>query len=1768
MARSRPSRPKIEIPAEEVERLHALARGRIGLASAIAAVVLGNRRLATIPESLAGLWMPGGVHDAGDELLMAFEEALGRPVCEVHTVDDFWTPAVAWAFGEVVGPEVCMFLRQILDLVAEGAFGFGWLRRSCHARDFALYAYSAMFILADNVGAICCGRPVAELLYRDYSDIFTHFEFLIAIAVRNGDADVIAYLKDAIYGDNAASALDHHLVRGIVRSGNEELVGDLLRLLDAAREQEGVRQVILEQADCGTRRTLERILSHCVERDLFRFSAALRAFGTWCGLPLPAMKGRRLARFAGLALRALDDKAYCLQLLESGNIIEVHLGLWALGVDDLALVTPQLECLVTDPVHVRRVLGWYFIRNITDDAYRMSLAMRHLDERDPETLAWAISNLAVLDQALRGRYRSVDAHIEPLRPCPDEALPSDAAERARLFFQLKGIAQEVGRKKRTFSDSPYAEITITLSVDRVIQCMMSVALYDLNPALVQELYGMLGLMNVDLKWILVYTFLSPDTVPADHQLLLDLLGDRTVATRQLAVDRLSRMRVGERDLDALGNVLSSKSSSLREGVMGILTAQSWDKLKGVTVRLLQANNAYQNQAGIELVLRARKERDASADAAAFADDEALSLALGELSSRDVPAQTRVLLDGLGLGESEAEAYTPENGYGLYDPEEALPFEERYVDLFEAAPLFQGGSEKVYAGERQAVVPPGVQDVGAPDPGAQGLDAHDPARRSGFLFRALRTLFGDGDSAADGEPKAKGQAGAARELVTQDGTHLLTPTKLKDYADYEGAADALLRIAGVIERHEDYEYEVEGWNGARETQLLGSTGDYVSLPVGCGAQRAADKDARLGMLPFADEFREAIAPVTTGAAQALRVVSATLDRDEPPSTRYQFVGRMLSLRETYDKTIWPWEVDQLGKGRALQAEQVLWLSLFEVDQDELVGEALRLYRSFLRMYGRCAFENCLRRVSQMSCYDYGSSDFYPINARWLRFWRMVIRRLELTDEQYRRWFELEYCVERANGSACDIELGLDLKDYARALGQSMIGEGAFYRFVFTAPAVAWKHVAPRTSQARRERARMVERYPFVQDLCDRAISRIVDVEERRGELETPVSKLAFRIVRVQHDGARHFCNLLKALGNDTLTRDCSRSKRDMLIDLLEACQPAPEDTATSLSVLLRSAGISDERLVQATMLAPQWAGLAEQVSGWDALKSGIWFFHAHVSEDFSAATETEVARYSSILPQQFNDGQFDREWFLDVYQRLGDARFKVLYRAAKYLSIGNSLHRRSRLFVDAALGRVDEKALEEEIEQKRNQDKLRSYPLIPYEGTPQETLHRYQFIRHFEAGSVRFGAMRKSSEKRAVEAALANLARCAGFSDVDRLVWRMEGTQIEGMRESFEPHVVEDYEVWIAFDDTGCASLAVRKGKRLLRSVPRAIAKDSYVVGLKSQVKDLRAQQKRGRAILERAMVEQSSFTADELPGILANPVIGAMMERLVLTDGTHSVWAQDFGDLDAGVLRIAHPFDLKQQGVWSRLMGEVFERAVVQPFKQVFRELYLLTADERQERTISRRYAGNQIQPQKAATLLKSRGWTVDYETGLQKVWYDQDLVACMVSYADWFSPADIEPPVIEEVNFFGRGTWKAVLLEEIAPIVFSETMRDVDLVVSVAHAGAVDPETSSSTIEMRRAILGQLLDLLKVRNVDVDGSHAKVHGTLGNYSIHLGSGVVHKMGTGMICMLPVHSQTRGRLFLPFADEDPKTAEVLSKVLLLARDQMIKDPEILRQITE
>ena len=130
----------------------------------------------------------------------------------------------------------------------------------------------------------------------------------------------------------------------------------------------------------------------------------------------------------------------------------------------------------------------------------------------------------------------------------------------------------------------------------------------------------------------------------------------------------------------------------------------------------------------------------------------------------------------------------------------------------------------------------------------------------------------------------------------------------------------------------------------------------------------------------------------------------------------------------------------------------------------------------------------------------------------------------------------------------------------------------------------------------------------------------------------------------------------------------------------------------------------------------------------------------------------------------------------------------------------------------------------------------------------------------------------------------------------------------------------------------------------------------------------------------------------------------------------------------------------------------------------------------------------------------------------------------------------------------------------------FSETMRDLDLIVSVASMVGLDPESSESSIEMRTSLVRETASLLRLANVSFLERHVLVKGKLAEYTVHLGSGVVHQQARGELVIVAVRQPQRGRLFLPFVDDDPRSAEIVSKVILLARDDEIKDPTILSQI--
>ena len=1656
----------------------------------------------------------------------------GKAPEELKTAEEFWNPAMKRAVKALSDRRFVRDMEEITWMRMEGQFSSSMWRRSYRSADFGYHAFQAVSDLAGCLYLLCYEQDEKELLSCSH-DWLRGFDVRLALELRRGNGEICAAVWDALSGDDGEVLLSSKIIRAVVISGQPELLDRLLKLLLAARLQEGLRQQILENADAGSIQTLTRILKLCIDEDLFRFSSVARAFDTWTGLGFGDADGKTVKRCAALAYECLTDPEAGRRFLDSPDNLEAYFALWAAGCHEAADTDRMVRALLEDEKKYRRILGWLFISRTDSPRYQMRLAQQYLGERDEELLAWITGCLSVTFSVL-GTY-ACTYRKEPFSAKKNPDLPDTKTERRALFGSLEEAARFIGNKNRTFTGNPFAFVSVTLENTRVISCMLSLAGYDLDEEMTERLAQLRPFMDVQQRSAWYGNLLQPEKRAKHRALLREGLQDRSVQVKELAAKRLSDCSLEREDLEALAESLRSRSSGFRKAVLSVLQKQKPASLAPVVGKMLSAGEEYQIQAAAELLLGFREEHPELLRGQA----EALSC----LKERKLSTQTRILLDRLDGEEEAREEYTEENGFGLYDPKEL---------------------------ERQA----------------------EQLEKEGLL-----------------QPE-RGDAGWFSALLPSEKEYLAV----------------LERLNGVFARHADYEYETESYDGARTKVLFGNVSmQTVPIPAsfGNGAQLRIRQAVTPEMIPFWEEFREAFGAYASDPEKMLGFCYTACRWNSPyvyrAATEAWFADTESRFAPDYHTAAYG-----IYQARYWQMMDVTALLVQIFSPKEVFPAAFRCYRCAVELIGR---ENLSRKYletdQEKTVVWQGRRNDFPLNHRMAGFWRRILKKTAERPEDFRAWFRFEYALERQMQTP--VQEGLQAEDFFRACEEQLLPAEALYQRLLVGSNAAGDIgmlTAPAKFHGRGKR--LLETWNWAQEVTCTAVRRIVEVEEKRGELPTPLTPAARAIERFE--GAEYFCGLLAALGKEPFFRGCLYSsdttKRAVLSRLLKRCYPAKEDSPQKLKELLAATDIGEKRLAEAAMYAPQWAGLAEQILGWPGLKKGVWFFQAHINETFSAEKETEVALYSPISPQRFNDGAFDRDWFLTAYGQLGEKRFHILYQSAKYITSGSSAHRRSQLYADAVLGKLDAGELEKEIGEKRNQEKLRCYPLIPIaEGDRREALRRYEFIQRFLKESRQFGAQRRESERKAVLTAMENLALTTGFMDVNRMTWYLESEKMKELAPFFDgvaPGMRADGRnaaaggpagddpaaghagtsaaghadtpapdadgvlLRLGIDAEGNASLAVQKNGKTLKTLPKALNKDETVLEMKETVKELKEQKRRAVETLERAMTEQTVFLGDELEKILENPVLAPQVSALlwIPEEGGKAGFP---GKNEAGLtltdirgelhalpadakLRVAHPHDLIAAGEWAQAMHLLYEKKRKQPFKQVFREYYPLTEEERQERTLSRRYAGHQVQPQKTVALLRSRGWTVDYEEGLQKVFYRENLIVRMYALADWFSPADIEAPTLEEVRFFDRTTGKAEALESVPPILFSETMRDIDLAVSVAHAGGVDPEASHSTVEMRAALAKELVSLLKLSNVSFAGSHARIHGSLADYSVHLGSGVVHGEGLGMIAVLPVHSQARGRIFLPFADDDPKTAEILSKILLFAEDKKIKDPAILDQI--
>ncbi|MFD1938861.1 DUF4132 domain-containing protein [Nonomuraea mangrovi] len=269
----------------------------------------------------------------------------------------------------------------------------------------------------------------------------------------------------------------------------------------------------------------------------------------------------------------------------------------------------------------------------------------------------------------------------------------------------------------------------------------------------------------------------------------------------------------------------------------------------------------------------------------------------------------------------------------------------------------------------------------------------------------------------------------------------------------------------------------------------------------------------------------------------------------------------------------------------------------------------------------------------------------------------------------------------------------------------------------------------------------------------------------------------------------------------------------------------------------------------------------------------------------------------------------------------------------------------------------------------------------------------------------------------------------------------------------------------------------------------------------------------------------------------------------------------------------------------------LMEHGLRQPFKQAFREVYLLTPAEEETRDHSRRFSGHLLRYGQAKALLTERGWTGmslgHWDAAGGSDWCDatKDLPGGLTATWDFH---------LDEHSFErdGYGTTASICvsgdlrflagpspvpLAEVPPLILSEALRDADLAVGVTSTG-LDPTGSgeywqsygfgdlTETARIRRDALSRLVPRLAIADrCTLEDRFLRVRGDLRAYRIHLGSGnILMEPNDAYLCIVPRGSGDP--VFLPFEQDGGMLSIILSKAFLLAADTTITDPSITRQI--
>ena len=1649
--------------------------------------------------------------------------------------NDIFPKNIYPAMELLIGKKFLKIFLEISKNATKYSFSRGYSRRMVRSSSYYNYIDFLFDLFTDLVDLNFLNLDILTIVKGEYDNdgIYgLHNPYLIAYEIDNGNKELIDLIKGALGSQKSKIDLNYFIMQAIFISNNKELLELTGKLLLAAKLQEGVRQEICENMDRGLQENFEYMFKIIYDNNLIRFSSVKRALATWTGLTRD--ENADISKFGKKELEIINkliaNPKYEDELLKSDDNVEVYLALWNKSARDIKEAVEAMEKLLKSSKYHIKLLISYFLDVIQDIKYQREIAKKVIKEYGDtkeiiEILACYLNFVITYGSASDLKENLKNGKIVP------ETFFKNKKEALEFFDILEKALVLMAGKDKVFNPCIFPWFYQSISTHTVATAMGLIAAFYPDDALKNKMMKHLKEINTWNRGYYLDVLFEKTSNKEEKDFVISMLSDRTnagVVAYEIAKNN-NLVKEYSKDIE---DFLRLKNGDTRKNLINLLMEQDKKGLLASIDNLISAKNENKRLAALDILNQVNSKEKALYD-----KKEVKKLI--EKIAKPTDAE-KILIENL----SDKKKKESENSLSkLYNTEYKLDLPYEIKEVEKLSKTIKKNKKSEYIIENSLNI---------------------------------------------------------KKIFTKSTDELFKIVK---------------KLSELYVKNEDYEYM--SFYTKEYTLLrdgLSITKDVNNIPY--------NERQKLANYPLEDVWRDFYKKEikdfsTLWQLYTLLVKDYNSSINENNVKEYQdFYKKILGiditelrakLKKANLKYIFT-ENYYNDTGYVLEIIDMLYKEYSKENKDYLF-EIGKVFTSYI-------LENFEAKdiVEQKERYNkeiYYSVSIYNRYSGVQYLFAKAIDYLEFYNDEkaFIESFVLRYNLDKKivkyiNENLKDCEIGgptkaFGLRNYAIASILKIAEKDLIYKYVLELDNEVAKEINVygfseldgfmdnyRNILAKKEDKKIATLNQFmlndalkvIYDEGRKIVDYVVQNELKRGDSPTIYSKALNRIYRIE--GIDYLVQILQALGKETLDRTSYYygsgydSKKGVLSHLLKVCYPTEKDNSKELAKKLKGTDITEQRLIEVAMFSSQWIEIIEGYLGWKGLASGCYYFQAHMS-DIDVNKEGLFAKYTPISIEDLKEGAFDIDWFKSAYKELGEKKFEMLYDSAKYISDG-AKHSRARMFADAVNGKLNLKETEKKIEDKRNKDLVASYSLIPLlKDKKKDALHRYQFLQKFLKESKKFGAQRRASEAKAVSISLENLSRNMGYSDVTRLIWNMETALINEMKEYFVPKKLDDVDVYIKIDDLGQSEIIYEKAGKELKSLPTKLKKDKYIEDIKEVHKNLKEQYRRSRKMLEEAMEDGTEFYGYEIENLMTNPVIAPILKSLVFKMDKNLGYYEDkklksvnkkaVTVKDDSLLKIAHCFDLFESGEWASYQKDIFDRELKQPFKQVFRELYVKTVDEK-GRDKSLRYAGHQVQPAKTVALLKTRRWIIDGQEGLEKVYYKENIIAKIYALADWFSPADIEAPTLEEVQFFDRKTFKPILIDDVPDLVFTEVMRDIDLVVSVAHIGDVDPEASHSTIEMRKAIVEFNCKLFKLKNVTFSENHVLIKGERAEYSIHLGSGLVHQKAGSAINVLPVHSQHRGRVFLPFIDDDPKTAEIMTKVILFAQDEKIKDVFILEQI--